>query len=323
VDKKTLTIVLCQTRESEYTYNSLVDKVLVPMQSDLAFCGSAAGLSGDPILENAILSWNFPEPEDWSAACDLVSSNGSDWRDLCQYGDAFLGGAGYKSTVGSGLIIMYWREILRRNIDAQILAKYEWFIITRSDFNWVIKHPTWDQLDPSKIYFLNGEQNGGVSDRHIIFNTKVAEKVFSIADLIFHKSNEFSKYLDKQSVSELNPEQYLALALNLAGLGDQVEFIPYLGYAIRHETTQTRWSKGEYSRRFGYYVKYPAELRSCNFYKYILFNDRDWAQMLANKLGFVLRSRIVIASALDSLSQFKKMITRGIKRKLTSGHFRD
>jgi hypothetical protein len=292
------------------------------MQSDLAFCGSATGLSNDPILENAILSWNFSEPEDWSTACDLVSSNGSDWRDLCQYGDAFLGGSGYKSTVGSGLIIMYWREILRRNIDAKILEKYEWFIITRSDFNWVINHPTWNQLDPSKIYFLNGEQNGGVSDRHIIFNTKVAEKVLSIADLIFHKSNEFSKYLDKQSVSELNPEQYLALALDLAGLGNQVEFIPYLGYAIRHETTETRWSTGEYSRRFGYYVKYPAELRSCNFYKIVILGKRDWTQILANKLGFGIRLRIAIAYTIDHLTQLYKKLSRVLKKILKSSHLK-
>jgi hypothetical protein len=322
VDKKTLTIVLCQTRESEYTYNSLVNKVLEPMQSDLAFCGSSESLSSDPILKNAILSWNYPEPEDWSAACDLVSSNGSDWRDLCKYGDAFLGGAGYKSTVGSGLIIMYWREILRKNIDAEILAKYEWFIITRSDFNWVISHPYWDQLDPTKIYFLNGEQNGGVSDRHIIFHSNVAEKVFSLADLIFHKSFEFSQYLEVNSVSELNPEQYLAMALDLAELGDKIEFIPYLGYSIRHATTQTRWSIGEYSRRLGYYVKYPSELRSCNFYKYIILSSRDWAQILANEFGVGIRLRFVIASAIDFLSQLQKKISRVLRRNLGMAGFR-
>jgi hypothetical protein len=108
----------------------------------------------------------------------------------------------------------------------------------------------------------------------------------------------------------------------LAELGDKIEFIPYLGYSIRHATTQTRWSTGEYSRRFGYYVKYPAELRSCNFYKTVILGSRDWTQILANELGFGIRLRIAIASTKDHLTQLIKKLSRVLKRMLKSGHLK-
>ncbi len=88
----TLTIVLCQTREGNYTFPSLKDNVLSPLRSDLAFCGSAAESAEDEILNASKYVWNFLEPDNWAKACDEISSNYSNWRDLCSFGDAFLGG---------------------------------------------------------------------------------------------------------------------------------------------------------------------------------------------------------------------------------------
>jgi hypothetical protein len=308
---RTLAIILCQTREGAHTFDSLKKKVLEPLNSDLAFCGSADPDQPDTIIEHAEYSWNFPEPSNWAEACDKLSTNNSDWRNLCRFGGDFLGGSGYTGTNGSGLIIMYWREILRQQLTPEVIARYDWFVITRSDFKWLVEHPDVKLLDPNHVYFLDGEQYGGVSDRHIIFHTKLANQVLSIASPIFHNSKDLERHLTKTNVVSLNPERYIKMALTRAGLDSRIKFLPYLGYAIRHEETQTRWSAGEYSRKHGHYIKYPAELRAARKAKFVIRSQSDWDYLLRGEASLSIKVRTLLAGILDSKYFYTK-----VKRKL-------
>jgi hypothetical protein len=306
VDNKTLTIVLCQTRESSHTFESLRDKVLSPLSSDLAFCGNTDSLESNKILENSQYVWNFPEPENWASACDKVSTNESDWRTLCKFGNTFLGGSGYADTVGSGLIIMYWREILRIMMTKEIISKYEWFVVTRSDFKWVVEHPQVNLLREERIYFLDGEKYGGVSDRHIIFHRTNAEKIFSLASPIFHYSKNFATHLEKLEISELNPERYIHIVLNQMGAGRRIHFLPYLGFTIRHEGTQTRWSSGSFSKKHNCYIKYPTELRASSKAKLIIKTQEDWELILSGEGSLVINTRKLISKLFDSRDYYNK-----------------
>ena len=261
--KKTLTVVLCQTRESELTYNSLRKNVLKPLKSDLAFCGSSQqdDTHDDILLKKSRYVWNFDEPLDWGQACDQISTREGNWRDLARLSKAFLGGTGYQDSVGSGIIIMYWREVLRVCLTKKILDSYEWFVITRSDFYWEIEHPKIKLLDADQIYFLDGEKYGGLSDRHIIFHRKYADRILKIAEPIFKDSKELGKKLQNSQIDNLNPEQYLNYIFKEFNLLQHVTFIPYLGYTIRQAQTSTRWSKGVFNDELGLFVKYPEEYR--------------------------------------------------------------
>jgi hypothetical protein len=291
VASRTLTIVLCQTREGNYTFSSLKDNVLSPLRSDLAFCGSAEESANDEILSSSKYVWNFSEPDDWAKACDEISSNDSNWRDLCFFGDTFLGGAGFAETKGSGLIIMYWREILRRSITPDILDSYEWFVITRSDFQWVVPHPKVELLDEEEIYLLDGEKYGGISDRHIIFHRNLASQIFDIATPIFHQSQELILEFSDQKINDLNPERFLFMMLERKGLARRIRYLPYLGFSVRHLETKTRWSQGVYNKKLDLYIKYPTEFRDAYRAKFAINSDKDWNTILNKR--FHLRLSII------------------------------
>ena len=309
MDNKTLTIVLCQTRESNLTYESLVSKVLLPLESDLAFCGSAGDLlmsQLDPIISNSRYVWNFPEPNNWEEACDAISTDFGAWRDLSRLSPMFLGGTGFENTTGSGLIIMYWREILRKNLTKEILDRYKWFVITRSDFFWKIPHPKIHYLEEDTIYLLDGEKYGGFSDRHIIFHKNHSEKILSFAEPIFNDASSLKDLLSPKKRG-LNPEKYLAFIANHYGLTKKIKFLPYLGYTIRSPETKTRWSKGVYSKKHGLFIKYPDELRQTNFNSIYLKSQGDWCKYLDNKgylRLYVYRSLFYLYKIGSYLSKF-------------------
>lgn len=280
MDKQTLTIILCQTRESEWTFDSLNEKVLTPLNSDLAFCGSSKSSGKDKILANSKYVWNFDEPKNWEESCDAISTGSGNWRALTSISPNFLGGTGYGQSRGSGIIIMYWREILKRNLTSEIASSYEWFVITRSDFNWVVPHPNIEFLNKDKIYLLNGEKYGGISDRHIIFHKCNLDKVLDFASPIFVNPDFLYRELSALGLPDINPEFYLHFVAKKFGISDQFVFIPYLGFTVRHEGTDTRWAKGHKNEKFGYFVKYSQELRKSNRARLHVKSQKDWKKLL-------------------------------------------
>jgi hypothetical protein len=288
VSNKTLTIVICQTREGNFTFSSLKKNLLKPLRSDLAFCGSAINDASDSIIQESKYIWNFPEPEDWDVACDQISPKGSSWRDLCTSEESFLGNPTWrkKKSIGSGFIIMYWREVLRQNLTVEILNNYEWFVITRSDFQWLVCHPSIELLDKDKIYLLDGEKHGGISDRHIIFHRYLAEQILGIASPIFHESEELLTYFTEKRINYINPERFLLMMMERLGLEGRLTFLPYLGFCIRHEGTSSRWSFGKYVEKLDLYLKYPTEYKYASWAKFAIKSDRDWQKILNGKMYF-------------------------------------
>jgi hypothetical protein len=272
---KTLTVVLCQSREFEHTYHSLEKMVLGPLQSDLAFCGSHTPVPGNMIETVVQHYWHHEEPNDWVEAINGISQIDYSWRPLLDLDPAFLGGTGLGDSVGSGAIIMYWREILRGHITERILNEYEWFVITRSDFLWLTPHPEVGSLNSEEIYFLDGEQYGGISDRHIIFHRKFAPEIFGIASPIFQNSDQLLAQLSRIE-GHLNPEVFLKFRFETMNLAKNIRFLPYLGFTIRHEGTETRWSQGEFSPKHGLYLKYPLEFEKARRIALIMRKAEHW-----------------------------------------------
>jgi len=282
---KTLTIILGLTREANFTYPSLVTKVLTPLESDLAFCGSANGNEPNPILENSRFVWNQPDPTDWSKTCDSISLDYGSWREFGKAPSNLLTGTFPNQSAGPGMIFAYRWETLSRLITNEILEEYEWFVITRSDFLWEIEHPNISLLQKDKIYQMDGEKHGGISDRHIIFHRDNSSKVFSFAHPIFSADvsikHKFVKSFSGKK-SHLNFEKYLLFMARETGLESQLTLIPYLGYLIRHEGTDTNWSSGVFDPDRNYYIKYPRELAAVSANKLSLRSQEDWSLFFSN-----------------------------------------
>lgn len=287
MDSKTLTIITCQTREGNFNFSSLQQNLLKPLNSDLAFCGSANNDVPDSILRESKYIWNFPEPKVWDLACDEISQRDSNWRDLCAPGFSFLDNSWFRDdSIASGFIVMYWREVLRQNLTVDILDKYEWFVITRSDFQWVIPHPSIDLLNKEEIYLLDGEKYGGISDRHMIFHRRHAEQILGIATPIFNDTQELLRYFNENEINNLNCERYLSLMMRSRGLASRLVFLPYLGYCVRHQGTSTRWSQGEFNKKLDLFVKYPTEYRYSRYAKIAIKSNKDWKNILNRKSYF-------------------------------------
>jgi len=310
MSKKTLTIITGQTREGNFNFPSLVENLLKPLNSDLAFCGSANDDVADLILRESKYVWNFPEPTDWGLACDEISQKESSWRDLCSPGSSLLDATWFRdNSVSSGFIVMYWREVLRQNLTVDILNQYEWFVFTRSDFQWVIPHPSVDLLDKEEIYLMDGEKYGGISDRHMIFHRNLAERILGIASPIFQDSQELIKYFRDNHIEKINCERFLSTMLERIGLANRYRFIPYLGYCVRHQGTSTRHSVGKYVEELDLYIKYPTEYRYSNFAKFVIRSNTDWMIFLNGSVNF----RFLVFRALFHVDRTYNVILHKMK----------
>ena len=301
---KSLVVVLCQTRELDKTYNSLVRNVLSPLNGEISFCVSTSESVPSEVVYDPHNSCFVEEPRSWNAAFnEAMGSN--NWIKLLDLGlgKELLGGAEDSRTVGSGGIIMWFRVVLGKfAADNNFVSKFDWFAIVRSDFLWEYPLPPITSLDPNKIYLLDGEKYGGVSDRFILFSRRNALKIFSIGNDLFSSSDDFvARVRHKTELLEthLNPEKYLALHIDKLCLSGDLVFLPYNGWAIRSEGTNTRWSQGVYSKRLGLYVKYPGEYFKAKLGKRLGLGSKR--QLLSSAAGKVSLQRRVVNWVCDFL----------------------
>ena len=297
---KTLTIVLCQTRDAGLTIDSIHRNLLEPMNSDLAYCGAAPTEADDPIVRNATYVWQEPEPDDWADRFDGFAEPTGAWRDLTALDPMLLGGTGVGASTGSGGIVLYWRERLRQHLTRDILDRYDWFVITRSDFRWSTPHPDVSLLDPEHIYFLDGERYGGVSDRHVLVSRRYAESMLAVPEPIFRAPLDLYERLRGIEFRGLNIETFIAFRLAELGLTDRVRFLPYIGFTVRHGSTPTRWGAGTFNRHLGLYVKYPKEYRQARIARVLIRRPDQWRGFFTEpqSLRFRVLKAIVAADRL-------------------------
>jgi hypothetical protein len=176
---------------------------------------------------------------------------------------------------------MWFREELKSFFEAnrRELDVYEWVLITRSDFSWPVEHPPIDLLEPSKIYFMDGEKYGGVSDRYILAHRSSLQEILSIASPIFSSGRALAPVL--KSAGTTNPETYILHRLKALNLEKSIVFLPYLAISIRRPTTGTRWSAGEFSSHWSLFIKYPKEAYSV-FAVFTTMSARpDWQRYIS------------------------------------------
>ena len=261
---KTLIIILSETREDKLTYDNFKQNVLDPLNGDLCVC---IGIKDNYDYENnyyknALYKFVYKEPDDFGSAFDeaynellpikkdesIIINNEEilktpiHWREFLKIKDQFLGGIkdAHNQHTGSAGILLFFRYFLLKNLlDNDLINKYDRFIITRSDFIYLLPYPNMDLLDEQYIWIPDGEQYGGYTDRTAVLSKKNVVSYLNILNTIILKSND---YYNKMNISDnWNLERLIKFHITEQNIN--VKLFPYIMYSIRSINGNTRWSK--------------------------------------------------------------------------------
>ena len=273
---KTLVIILSETRAHELTFENFKENVLDVLHADLCVC---IGVKPDydytnPFYTHSKYHFIYNEPDDYGDAFEEAyqslqplnqEKNPIYWREFLTIKDQFLGGIkGENQHPGSAGILIFFRWFLLQKLKEQdLLHQYDRFVITRSDYIYQLPHPKLELLDKKYIWIPDGEQYGGYTDRHVILTQKNIIPYLNILNNMILKSNEY--YTKLKVDDHWNLEKIIKF--NLDEQHQNVQYFPYIMYAVRNDEGSTRWAQGNYSDELGYYIKYQTEFDKSTEYK--------------------------------------------------------
>lgn len=256
MNNKNLTILIGNPRGGEECWNSMYTHLLLPLNSDLALCFGKSDNKTCSLYNKANYVWEIPEYEDW---CEYYKDKlFNNWKNSFLLGGHNLAG-GLENYKGSGAIIFAFRHWLKNNVK-NIMQKYDNIILTRSDFYYLADHP---KIQDNKFYVLEGEDYGGITDRHCIFSHNDIDDVLGVVEFMDsdngykiineHKNNNYLKE------AGLNPEKILLLYYTFTKIINKVERLKRVQFTVALETDQTRWTKAIKHFQNDMFIKYENE----------------------------------------------------------------
>ena len=191
------------------------------------------------------------------------------WRDQLQLQKQIWGGVKckeYKQHDGSAGILIFFRWFLLHKLkESNLINEYDRFVITRSDFIYLLPHPKICCLDENSIWIPNCEKHGGYTDRHVILSKNTIEPYLNIFNNFVYRSNEIFQKIRKNG--EWNLEKLIKFTLEQNDVIKYVQEFPYVMYSVRGKTGTTRWRKGDWNKELGYHIKYKDEWNSAKNFK--------------------------------------------------------
>ena len=172
---------------------------------------------------------------------------------------------------------MFFRWHLKRCMlkEPGLLSNYDRFILTRSDFIYLVPHYPVSGLAADKIWIPRGEDYHGYTDRHLIAGPELFLQAISLLDPILQEpGNLFAELKGQQPY--LSFEGYIKYAFERAGLRQKLRRYPYTMYAVRHQDGRTSWSKGAYNQKLGYCIKYKPEYIDSLIPTAMIHQPSDW-----------------------------------------------
>jgi hypothetical protein len=234
-EEKTLVILIGNARGGEQTWNTMYKNLLEQYDADLALCFGETKEKNASLYKKAKYIWEIPEYKNWREFYD--NNFNSDWDTFLnkhKYNNASLMG-GIDDFQGSGAIIFAFRHfILKNKID--YINQYDRIILTRSDFFFIDKHPI---LPLGKLYAVEGEEYGGISDRHFIFDSFMSKDVLGILDFLCVETN--FKFLNQFKENTINPEMALLIFFKYNNIIQKLEFHKRVQFTVAVKGDLTRW----------------------------------------------------------------------------------
>ena len=279
MSERVLVCILGQTRAHEITWDNFRRNVLEEIGADLAICVgfNAEYDTANPFHRHARYRWLLPEPDDFGIELDRASGALGlipQWRQLLALGGEFLGPAA--GSRGSGVIGLVFRWFLSACLRfEQVLDRYDRLIVTRSDFLYLAPYPSPCLLDRDAIWLPDGEDYGGLVDRHMLVSAAdIIETLGILDDLVAHPGDWAS---DLAAYPHRNIEACVHNYFRRHRLLSKVRRFPYFMYSVRGEKDGTRWAAGHFVKELGYWIKYPSEVQAALAVKQVIRSQSDWA----------------------------------------------
>lgn len=253
---KTLVILIGNSRGTEVAWKSLLNHVLDPLEADLALV-FGNNEKTNILYERAKYIKLIDEYDDWSTAIDYIMDQSNiqpfDWKStLIRNKISGLWGGircDNQMLAGSGAIIFILRYFVIQMINEHnLLDKYDRFIVSRSDHYYMFTD--YLNYDNELIWIPNGEDCGGITDRHIICSNKHIIDILNIMPWI----------LQNRIVKSGNPESVLKHYFKSINTLHLINRFDRNMFTVRCDTDQTRWGQnGIYLPDLGVYTKYTKE----------------------------------------------------------------
>jgi hypothetical protein len=254
-NNKTLVVIIGSLRGGEAAWQSLYRHVLDVNQADLALMIGNATRSTSSLYARAKHVWEFPEYSDWADAIDTIA--GPSWRTELKVNPAGGVLGGVQGHSGSGAIIFMARYWLLQRIRH---LPYERFVVTRSDFVYKCRHNL-SLLDSDAVWVPEGQDFGGITDRHVIASKHLIHKVLNILEPMIRRPERYFV-----NVLSGNPESIIRAQWTREAIyPHQVKRFPRPMYVGFVEGDVSRWGRTTKKKKRhgkteeGVYAKYLGE----------------------------------------------------------------
>jgi hypothetical protein len=239
----------------------------------------------NPFWQHAKFRWTSPTfRSDYGEAYDFAQRwlcheynvPAPDWRSLLRIECPWQGGIRSPNRQpGSSAILPFCRWLLLHGLQQdELLDRYDRFVITRSDFVWLCPHPPLSVLVSDAIWLPNGEDYGGLTDRHLVASrADVVNCLNVIEDVLLDPYKLYDEVKDRW----VDNECLLMHHLFRKGLLQKVKRFPYIMYLARElDDESPTYSRGHYEPTVGHYVKYDSEFKTARSYATIIRSRSDW-----------------------------------------------
>ena len=285
--ERVLVCVTCSTRGHEVTFPSFKRQVLDELNADLALAIAIDHRydHSNPFWQHARYRWTIPDSHDYGEAfdsaqrwlCQRDNIPAPDWRSILRIKGIWLGGIGPPETQPSACALaLFCRSLLLRHLQQDgLLDRYDRFVITRSDFMWLCPHPPLSILDQHRIWIPEGEDYGGLADRHLVVSRDDVVNGLNLIEAILLRPLELYEQMKHQD--EWNSEEFLLHHFTRNGLVHKVSRFPAVMYLARYKRDHTpTWSRGRYDAALGHFIKYDTEFDSARAFATVISSRADW-----------------------------------------------
>ena len=287
--ERVLVCLTCSTRGHEVTFPSFKRQVLDELNADLALALAIDPRydHSNPYWQRARYRWTIPDSHDYGEAFDSAQRwlrerdnvVAPDWRSILRIKGIWLSGvrpgppAGQRSVVALALCC---RSLVLRHLQQDgLLDRYDRFVISRSDFMWLSPHPPLSILDRHRIWIPQGEDYGGLNDRHMVVSRDDVVNGLNLIEAILLQPLEL--YEQMKQNDEWNSETFLLHHFTRKGLVHRVSRFPAVMYLARDKRDHTpTWSRGTYDAALGHFIKYDTEFDSARAFATIISSRADW-----------------------------------------------
>lgn len=257
---KALVVVIGSIRGGHYAWRSFQQNLLDTLNADFAYLGPDDPTAMAPIVS---YNWYFEDLQDWGSFFDKMEAP-SGWRHLCSNfpsgGAQFLGGVSDCQRGSAGILLAYRELLLQRIEHHNLTEKYRWFILTRSDQLHLCAHEPLRNLDFGAINVAEGEDYGGISDRHAVYPRSLVVQGLGVTRNLLWNTHEYFNHFDKRGI-HMNLEAVLKLYFKKSGL--PVHRFRRTFFGVARACDRTRWSTGVSHPTgdvLGLKIKYKTEL---------------------------------------------------------------